>query len=142
MLKIFTRLGLARIVLAAMTLIPATASAQIVLLQDHQNYVSAPIGTFQGINFREGGFSGLYAIPNTGGKEFWTLSDRGVNVDAANANPAACRPTYDKIYAFPSYTPKIHRVRISGDSVHILQSIPLRNPQSANVTGIINPTGF
>jgi len=116
--------------------------AQITLLQDYQNNHSAAIGTFQGIDFREAGFSGLYAIPGTDGKEFWTLSDRGVNVDAANANPAACRPTYDKIYGFPSYAPKIHRIRVNGDSVQILQTITLKRPDGTNATGIINPTGF
>jgi hypothetical protein len=116
--------------------------AQITLLQDYQNNHSAAIGTFQGINFREAGFSGLYAIPGTNGKEFWTLSDRGVNVDAANANPNGCHPTYDKIYSFPSYAPKIHRIRVSGDSVQILQTIAMKRPDGTNATGIINPTGF
>jgi len=89
--------------------------AQISLLQNYQNYTSAAIGTFQGINFREAGFSALYPIAGTNGKEFWTCSDRGVNIDAANANPTACRPTYDKIYSFPTYAPKIHRIRLNGD---------------------------
>ena len=118
------------------------AGAQVTKLQDYQNNRSAAIGTFQGINFREGGFSGLYPIPNTNGKEFWTISDRGVNVDAANANPAACRPTYDKIYAFPNYAPKIHRIRVNGDSIQILQSITMKRPNGTNASGIINPTGF
>jgi hypothetical protein len=118
-------------------------SAQISLLRDYENNESAPIGTFQGINFREAGFSGLYSIPNTNGKEFWTLSDRGVNVDAANANPEACRPTYDKIYAFPSYAPKIHRIKLNDDgTIQILQSITLKRPNGTTATGIINPTGF
>lgn len=117
-------------------------SAQINLLQDYQNNYSADIGTFQGITFREAGFSGLYPIPNTDGKEFWTCSDRGVNIDAANANPAACRPTYDKIYAFPSYAPKIHRIRINGDSIQILQTITMKRPNGSNATGLLNPTGF
>ncbi len=37
-------------------------SAQINLLQDYQNNHSAYIGSFKGINFREGGFSGLFPI--------------------------------------------------------------------------------
>ena len=120
----------------------AETKAQISLLQDYQNNRSATIGTFQGINFREGGFSGLYPIPNTNGKEFWTCSDRGVNVDAANANPAACRPTYDKIYGFPNYAPKIHRIRINGDSIQILQTITMKRPNGTNASGLLNPTGF
>jgi len=119
------------------------------LLQDYKNNSSAPIGTFQGINFREAGFSGLYPISGTNGKEFWTISDRGVNVDAANANLTAtpigtvgCKPTYDKIYGFPTYAPKIHRIRLKADSLQILQTISLKRPNGTGATGLLNPTGF
>jgi hypothetical protein len=126
-----------------LTVLCLQANAQISLLRDYENNESAPIGTFQGINFREAGFSGLHSIPNTNGKEFWTLTDRGVNVDAANANPEGCRPTYDKIYAFPSYAPKIHRIKLRDDgSIQILQSITLKRPNGTDASGIINPTGF
>ncbi|MEO6730926.1 MAG: esterase-like activity of phytase family protein [Ferruginibacter sp.] len=118
------------------------ATGQITVLQDYQNNFSAPIGNFQGIDFREAGFSGLWVIPNTNGKEFWTVSDRGVNVDAANANPAACRPTYDKIYGFASYAPKIHRIRLNGDSIQILQTITMKRPNGTNASGLLNPTDF
>ena len=121
--------------------------SQITKQTDYQNYTSAPIGTFQGINFREGGFSGLYPIEGTDGKEFWTVGDRGVNVDAgsstnSSATGAPCPPTYDKIYAFPNYAPKIHRIRIKGDSVQILRSITIKRPNNTSVTGIMNPTGL
>lgn len=122
--------------------LPKAAEAQITQLQDYSNKYSAPIGTFQGINFRESGFSGMFMIPGTNGKEFWIVSDRGVNIDAANANTASCRPTYDKIYSFPNYAPKIHRVRVQGDSVQILQTITIKRPNGTGATGIINPTGF
>lgn len=118
------------------------SNAQITLLQDYKNTTSPTIGTFQGIRFREAGFSALYVIPGTNGKEFWTCSDRGVNIDAANANPASCRPTYDKIYSFPSYAPKIHRIKLNGDSIQILQTITMKRPSGTNASGIINPTGF
>ncbi|TAE82263.1 MAG: hypothetical protein EAY81_09245, partial [Bacteroidetes bacterium] len=111
-------------------------------LQEFRNNTSPAIGTFQGINYREAGFSSLFAIPNTNGTEFWTCSDRGVNVDAANANTASCRPTYDKIYGFPSYVPKIHRIRLAGDSVQILNSITIKRPNGSGASGIINPTGL
>lgn len=118
------------------------SNAQINLLQDYQNNTSANIGTFQGVQFREAGFSGLYPIPNTNGKEFWAVSDRGVNIDAANANLVACRPTYDKIYSFPNYAPKIHRIRLQGDSIQILQTITMKRPNGTTATGLINPTGL
>ena len=123
-------------------LMQVSANAQISLLKDYQNNTSAPIGTYQGINFREAGFSALYPIPNTNGMEFWTVSDRGPNVDCANANLPACRPTYDKMFPFPTFAPKIHRIRVKGDSIQILQTITMKRPSGANATGLMNPTGF
>lgn len=124
----------------------AKSAAQITLMQDYKNNNSPFIGTFQGINFREAGFSGIYPVPGTNGREFWVCSDRGVNIDAANANGGAaggpCAPTYDKIYAFPGYAPKIHRVRLNGDSIQILNTITIKRPNGTGATGIINPTGF
>lgn len=117
-------------------------NGQITLKQDYTHTNPADIGVFQGINFKEGGFSALFPIAGTNGKEFWTISDRGVNVDAANANDAACRPTYDKIYAFPSYVPKIHRIRIQGSKIEVLQTITMKRPDGTGASGIINPTGF
>ena len=117
-------------------------AAQVVKLQDYVNNNSALIGTFQNINYHEAGFSGLYPIAGTNGSEFWTVSDRGVNVDAANANPAACHPTYDKIYGFANYAPKIHRIRVHGDSIQILQTISMKRPNGTGATGLLNPTGF
>jgi len=126
-----------------LTLVIVTISqAQISKLTDFTNYNSPTIGVYQGITFREAGFSGLYPIPNTNGREFWTCSDRGVNIDAANANSSACRPTYDKIYAFPSYAPKIHRIRIIGNSVQVLQTITIKRPNNTPASGLINPTGL
>lgn len=116
--------------------------AQITLLKDYSNKTSPRIGIHQGVTFRESGFSGMTSIPNTNGREFWIVSDRGVNIDCDVANPSTCRPTYNKMYPFPAYAPKIHRVRVTGDSVQILQTIAIKNPSGATVTGIINPTGF
>ncbi|MDB5258338.1 MAG: large protein, partial [Chitinophagaceae bacterium] len=125
-----------------LSLIQTQGVAQITLLQDYANNNSAAIGTFQGIQFREGGFSSLYPIPNTNGKEFWTISDRGVNVDAASANLPACRPTYDKLYGFANYAPKIHRIRLNGDSIQILQTITMKRPAGTGATGLLNPTDY
>jgi hypothetical protein len=116
--------------------------AQITLLKDYKNNTSATVGSYQGITVREAGFSALRYIPGTEGKEFWTCSDRGPNVDAASANPSGCAPTYDKIFPFPSYSPKIHRIRINGDSIQILRTITIKNPNGVAATGKMNPTGL
>lgn len=116
--------------------------AQVTLLQDYQNNTAATIGTFQGITFREAGFSSLFSIAGTDGKEFWLCSDRGVNVDCASANPTGCTPTYDKMFAFPNYAPKIQRIRIQGDSIQVIRTISMKRPDGTGATGKINPTGF
>lgn len=116
--------------------------AQITLKQDYKNFNSATIGTFQDIPFKEGGFSTLFPIPGTGGKEFWTCSDRGVNVDCAVANPDGCHPTYDKMFCFPDYAPKMHHIRLDGDSVQILSTITMKRPDGTGARGVLNPVGF
>jgi hypothetical protein len=123
---------------------------QITLDNIYENISSQTIGDYQGITFREGGFSSLQYIPNTNGTEFWTVTDRGVNIDAATANTGAtasaqyptCIPTYDKIYAFPNYAPKIMKLKIVDNEVQILQMITIKRPNGNDATGILNPTGF
>ncbi|MBL7713609.1 MAG: esterase-like activity of phytase family protein [Chitinophagaceae bacterium] len=138
MRQIFTTALLALGLLSGTT----ESRAQISKVADYKNNYSAPIGTFMGISFREAGFSALAVIPGTDGKEFWTCSDRGVNVDCASANPTGCKPTYDKLFCFPSYAPKIHRVKIQGDSVQILKTITVKRPNATATVGYLLPTGF
>lgn len=126
----------------ALGMMSIQGKAQISVIKDYTNKTSPLIGTFQGITYYEAGFSGMYAIPGTNGKEFWVCSDRGVNIDCGSANPSGCTPTYDKLYAFPSYAPKIHRIKIQGDSVQILRTITVKRPNGTGATGIINPTGL
>lgn len=114
---------------------PASLMAQDV----YTNQVSDEIGIYQDITFYEGGFSGLVSIPGTDGTEFYTHSDRGVNIDAKNS---LCAPTYDKIYAFPTYVPKIHRIKIENGEIKIVESITIKRPDGTTATGVINPTGF
>jgi secreted PhoX family phosphatase len=130
------------IISLGMLLFAGSSKAQISVLKDYQNAISPNIGTFMGVAFREGGFSGLTSIPNTNGTEFWVLCDRGVNVDCANANLSTCRPTYDKMYAFPTFSPSIYRVRLKGSSVEILKKITIKRPDGTGTTGLLNPTGF
>ncbi|MEP7197903.1 MAG: hypothetical protein ABI851_15400 [Saprospiraceae bacterium] len=121
-------------------LFETAVNAQITKLADYQNTKSATIGVFQGITFKEGGFSGMYPIPGTDNKEFWVCSDRGVNVDCANANPATCKPTYDKMYCFPTYASKFHRIRIKNNEIEILQTITIKTPSGGNSSGLIGGT--
>jgi hypothetical protein len=49
-----------------------------------------------------------------------------------------CGGAHSQIYGFPSYAPKIHRIRINGDSVQILQTIALKRPNGMTATGLLN----
>src|SRR6476620_1703786 len=110
--------------------------AQVNLVHHYENKDSAKIGRCQNITFKEGGFSSLVYIPGTNGKEFWTVTDRGVNIEAENGNANAkpsdkyanCKPTYDKIYPFPNYAPKIMRLKVDGDKIKIIKSITIKRP--------------
>ncbi len=127
-----------------------SGAQEVTLSASYPNNTSDFIGTFQNINYYEGGFSALQVIPGTNGTEFWTITDRGVNIDGINANSSAtpstnyptCKPTYDKIYAFPTYAPKIMRLKIIGNEVQILQVISIKRPNGTGATGLLNPTGF
>ncbi|MFM8437025.1 MAG: esterase-like activity of phytase family protein, partial [Candidatus Kapaibacterium sp.] len=133
---------LAIVAASAIAALTFDIQAQIIRMMDYSNYSSAPIGVHQSISIREGGFSGLTYIPGTNGKEFWVVSYRGCNIDAANANLSACRPQYDKMYSFPSYGPKIFRLRLNGDSAQIIRTIPIRRPDGTPATGLLLPTGL
>ncbi|MGI4870590.1 MAG: esterase-like activity of phytase family protein [Janthinobacterium lividum] len=72
-----------------------------------------------------GGFSGLRAVPGTPG-DFYTVTDRGPNVDAPNGN---------KFFPFPSFAPTIIRYRAQGDSLVLLSYTPIKRPLGTPASG-------
>ncbi|GJF32278.1 hypothetical protein KNE206_49780 [Kitasatospora sp. NE20-6] len=92
----------------------------------------APIGAGLGL----GGFSDLVPADSSG-REFWTVTDRGPNADAAVDT--------DKIFLKPDYTPQILRIRLGRDGgIEIVRRIPLRVPAGRTdpVTGTRYLTGL
>ena len=79
-----------------------------------------------------GGFSGLRAVPGVPG-EFYTVTDRGPNVDAPNGN---------KFFPFPNFAPTIIRYRAQGDSLLLLGYLPLKTPNGTNASGRPLPPHF
>ncbi|MDX2195956.1 MAG: choice-of-anchor I family protein [Cytophagales bacterium] len=82
----------------------------------------------------EGGFSGLHYIPGTNGMEYYTLGDRGPNVeaDAANGN------ILTKLFPFPTYAPKYHRIRLMGNNtISITSSVTFKRPGGTNLSGLV-----
>jgi hypothetical protein len=79
--------------------------------------------------YKVGGFSSLFYA---GGNEFWTITDRGPNVDSGD----------NKVFVIPSFQPRIYRLRLTpGGDIKIVDTILLRRPDGGPVSGLPNP-GF
>lgn len=79
-----------------------------------------------------GGFSGLRAVPGAPG-EFYTVTDRGPNVDA---------PGGGKFFPLPNFAPTIIRFRVQADSIVPLAFTSLKTPAGVPTSGRPLPTGF
>lgn len=104
----------------------------------YTNYYSAEICKYGGVSIREGGFSGLVYIPGSA-LEFYTISDRGFGIDA---DKTKCAKGKEKVLPYPDYCPKIHHIKLSGDSIHILKTITVKRPDGSNATGLPLPVGI
>lgn len=88
-----------------------------------------PIGT--DVNSKAwylGGFSDLAALGSSG-KEYWTLTDRGPNLDGT------CGTTAVKVYPVPGFAPEIVKLKVSDDALQVQERIPLRFGSNA-ATGL------
>ena len=79
-----------------------------------------------------GGFSGLRAVPGAP-NEFYTVTDRGPNVDAPNGS---------KFFPLPNFTPTIIRFRAQADSLVMLSYLGLKTPAGGPASGRPLPAGF
>jgi hypothetical protein len=70
--------------------------------------------------------SGLFPL---GGNEYWTVTDRGPNPEV-----------YDDVRTFvvPTFDPTLVRVKVRGESIDVIQSIPITNTQGKPLTGMPN----
>lgn len=108
-----------------------------VSVKKYTNHSSALIGIIQGVPVRESGFSGLCHVPGTE-MEFYTISDRGFTVDA---DKTMCGKGKEKVIPYPAYCPKIHRIKLAGDSIQILKSLSVKRPDGGDATGLPLPVG-
>jgi len=113
------------------------ASAQDIKLAKYELKTPPVIGTYKDVTIREGGISGIQFIRGSK-NEFYLITDRGPNADANEANSG--KETI--LFAFPNYAPKIFKVRLQGDSLKILKTMPLKRFDGKKASGIPNPVGF
>jgi hypothetical protein len=95
------------------------------------------LGTYHNMAIYFGGFSGLHSVPGNG-NEFYTVTDRGPNLDANNNVHAAGNPNA-KLFALPNFNPSIVHFITQGDSIVILDVTPIKRPNGTNTTGLILP---
>jgi Esterase-like activity of phytase len=80
------------------------------------------IGTGLGRAWYLGGFSGLYPIGQSG-DEYWTITDRGPNLDEGQGNTCV---QDGKVYPLPAFAPEIVRIGLDKSAIKLKQRIPLR----------------
>jgi len=112
------------------------ANAQSIRLTTYELKQPPVIGSYYGVEIREGGISGLSFIQGSA-NEYYMITDRGPNADAANANGGI----ETKVFPFPKFAPKILKVRAEGDSLRILEAISLKLADGVAVSGIPHPAG-
>lgn len=101
------------------------------------------LGAYNDQTIYLGGASGLSYIKGTD-NEFFTITDRGPNLDANNNIHVQGQPGASdaKLFALPSFNPEIIRLKAVGDSLRILSRLSLKTPSGTAVTGMINPLGL
>lgn len=111
-----------------------TATAQLVAPLPEPGHYVVPTSSLPFIpgsdRFRQGGFSGLF---HAGGNEFWTITDRGPNVDF-NGNV---------VFLVPDFQLRMFKIRLNADgTVNIVDSLTLTRTGGGPTSGLANPAPY
>jgi hypothetical protein len=79
--------------------------------------------------------SDMWHGPNDPPNEFWLVSDRGPNGQGTVGGQRR------RTFLMPEFSPVILRVQTQGDSINVLQSIPILTQSGKPVTGLPNTDG-
>ena len=123
---------------------PASAASQDAHVVRTATLGDIPLGTFsnallpgtvdndRGIDL--GGIgSDIYPAGRKG--EFWTVTDRGPNGQIKVSG------TKRRTFPVPGFDPAIVKIRVSGDTVKVLDAIPITTSSGKAVTGLSNQAG-
>lgn len=108
--------------------------------------VRVPDGKLLDLNIGLG--SAAFRSPTDEPGVIWTLTDRGPNIDCADAKELTGRTTAEmcggdktaKIFPVPGFTPTLYKLRLGpGDTVEVLAALPLKGASGKPVTGLPNP---
>lgn len=105
-------------------------------LTTHDLQSSELIG-FAGLPIYEGGISGMFTVPGSS-NEFYVIGDRGPNADANNS-PLAQGET--KVFVFPDYAPKMHRMVAENGTLNFVETLSIKQPNGNDLSGRPLPEG-
>jgi len=80
--------------------------------------------------------SDMYRVPGTPG-EYWVVTDRGPNNDTVLPDGSAGTG-----FPVPDFSPLIRKIKISGTTPTILQTIAIQSSKGGGVTGLPNVPGY
>ncbi|MFN8222431.1 MAG: esterase-like activity of phytase family protein [Gaiellales bacterium] len=117
------RIAVSAIVVGALV-VSAVAVATVVIPPKQATLAAdrIPLGEGLGRTWYLGGFSGLAPITRAG-DEYWTITDRGPNLDEGQGNTCV---EDGKVYPLPGFAPEIVRVAVSGAELKVVKRIPLK----------------
>lgn len=81
--------------------------------------------------------SDLYHVPGDAADIFYVVSDRGPNNDTVQPDKSAGTG-----FVVPTFSPLILKVKLTGTSVQILETIAIKTKTGAGVTGLPNVKGY
>ncbi|HVJ40937.1 MAG TPA: esterase-like activity of phytase family protein [Dongiaceae bacterium] len=150
--RFFSRLAvlLASASFVAGTALAASGAVQIIDSQDPAlklGTVSFPDG--KTVNLTVGIGSSLYHAKADPKNVFWSITDRGANIDCGadvaeitglSAQQICMGDDKGKLFPFPAFTPSISKIAIEKDGTFkILQTIKLADAAGKPITGLSNP---
>jgi hypothetical protein len=133
--------------------VSAPAIGQEIIVHEHRDDPILRLGTFafdggKTLNLTVGIGSGAFRAPSDPPNLFWTVSDRGPNIAAADAEAITgvkgetiCGPVRGcRIYPVPDYPPSIYRIEVRDDGTfRVLDAIALKTRSGRPINGLLNP---
>ncbi|KGA14810.1 hypothetical protein GM51_16390 [freshwater metagenome] len=81
--------------------------------------------------------SDLYHVPGDDPSIFYVITDRGPNNDTVQPDKSAGTG-----FVVPTFSPMILKVKVTGETVEVLDSMAIRTKDGAGVTGLPNVKGY
>ncbi|MEO6527790.1 MAG: esterase-like activity of phytase family protein [Gemmatimonadaceae bacterium] len=93
----------------------------------------APLATFNGVKITHGGYGSALAVDPRDPTTFFSLSDRGPNVNVR------CGAVSGLGFGVPSFTPEIGKFRLAGTTMTLVSTIALKRADGTPITGLPHP---